>query len=134
MKAVLCAAILAVTFAAAVQTPALGAKGGKPAVRLSYDLYAFADGSRVVDYTAERTGAGGADLAVSHRCSLDGDIVESRLNRLYWSGPGDKVGHWTTSVPAGAWCTAVVVDLARPLSGTWSGYLEVSAPVSYVVE
>ncbi|HWQ27724.1 MAG TPA: hypothetical protein VNN12_01725 [Dehalococcoidia bacterium] len=138
MRAVLRAAVVLLAFAALATSPALAAKGGKPSVRLSYHVYALADGSRVVDYAVERTGAGGADLAVSHRCVLDGTLVQDRLNRLYWSGPGDKTGHWTTAVIPGSACTAVVVDLTRPVSETSSasgpGYVEVSAPVSYQVE
>lgn len=136
MKAVLRAAIVAFALAAVIQSPALG--GARPAVRLSYELYTLADGSRRVEYIAERTGAGGADLAVSHRCFLDGTLVQDRLNRLYWSGPGNKTGRWDTNVLPESACTAVVVDLARSVPGTSSasgtGYLEVSAPVSYVVD
>jgi len=115
------------------------AAAGKPQVGLSYQLYSSADGTFVVDYTVPSKGAGNMDLAVSHECSSDGQLVQEWTNRLYWSGKGaDKTGHWNIPVQGGNECFAVVVDLGQPASGalslTTSGYAQVSPVVHYAVQ
>ena len=117
-----------------------GAQAGKPGADLSYQLYSFDDGTFKVDYIVQSKG-GSMDLAVSHECTMDGEVVQSRINRVYWSGKGqDKEGHWNLQVPAGAECTGVAVDLDQSsgtdgtASVTSSGYMEVSSPVSYAVQ
>jgi hypothetical protein len=115
------------------------AAAGKPQVGLSYQLYGFVDGTFVVDYTVPSKGAGSMDLAVRHECFLDGVLVQSRTNRLYWSGKGaDKAGHWNIQVQGGTECFAVVVDVDQPVSGgaslTSSGYAQVSPMVHYMVQ
>jgi hypothetical protein len=116
-----------------------GVDAAKPQVQLSYQLYSFADGTFVVDYTVQSKGGGGMDLAVSHECFSGGELVQAWTNRLYWSGSGaNKTGHWNTQVEGGNACFAVVVDVSQPSSGVGnlrtSGFMEVSAPVSYVVQ
>ena len=77
---------------------------------------------------------------MSHECFSDGELIQSRTNRVYWSGKGqDKAGHWNLSVQGGAECFAVVVDLDQTstssgVSLTSSGYVEVSPTLSYTVE
>jgi len=115
------------------------ATAGKPQVGLSYQLYSFADSTFVVDYTVPSKGAGSMDLAVSHECFSDGQLVQEWTNRLYWSGKAaDKAGHWNIQVQGGNECFAAVVDLGQPASGalslTTSGYAQVSPVVHYVVQ
>ena len=116
-----------------------GVDAAKPEVKLSYQLYSFDDGTFVVDYIVQSKGGGGMDLAVSHECFSGGEPVQAWTNRLYWSGSGaNKTGHWNTQVEGGNECFAVVVDISQPNSGVGnvrtSGFVEVSAPVSYVVQ
>ena len=132
--------LLAAVVALMASAVAVGsAAAGKPQVGLSYELYGFADGTFVVDYTVPSKGAGNMDLAVSHECFSDSQLVQTWTNRLYWSGKGaDKAGHWNIRVQGGNECFAVVVDLGQPVSGaaslTSSGYAEVSPEVHYVVQ
>jgi hypothetical protein len=133
--------VTALVALAIVATPVNAAPGGngKSKVELSYELYSFDDGTFVVDYTVPGKGVGNMDLAVSHECVSDGQVVQAWTNRLYWSGKGaDKAGHWNTQVQSGNECSAVVVDLDQPDSGALrlasSGYAEVSPPVHYVVQ
>ncbi len=117
------------------------AAGKPPKVSLSYQLYSsVVDNDIVVEYTVQSKG-GNMDLAVSHECYTDDELVQSRTNRLYWSGKGqDKAGTWDLNVQAGSECFAVVVDLSQSTSSagsasvTSSGYAEVSASVRYIVE
>jgi hypothetical protein len=130
-------AVAAVLLAAAVAVDS--ATAGKPQVGLSYQLYSSVDGTFVVDYTVPSKGAGNIDLAVSHECFSDGQLVQEWTNRLYWSGKGaDKAGHWNIPVQGGNECFAAVVDLGQPASGalslTTSGYAQVSPVVHYVVQ
>ena len=135
-KLLVLGAIVGVTTLAIMTT---GAQAGKPGVQLGYQIYSFSDGTFKVDYIFSAKG-GSMDLAVSHECSIDGELVQSRTNRVYWSGNGkDKEGHWNLAVPAGADCTAVAIDLDQTDGGgsiatTSSGYMQVSPPVSYSVQ
>ena len=121
-------------------SPAEAAKGDKGkggTVQLGYELYAFADGSFVVDYSVLKKG-GNRDLAVHHQCFTDGTLSGERTRRLYWDGASQKTGSWNTGVTAGDQCTAVVVDLAQTstgdtLSASTVAYETVSDPVSYEV-
>ena len=142
-KIVMVSRIVAVVVVAAVLLAAAlavdSASAGKPQVGLSYQLYSFADGTFVVDYTVPSKGAGSMDLAVSHECFSDGQLVQEWTNRLYWSGKGaDKAGNWNIGVQGGNECFAVVVDLGQPASGalslTTSGYAQVSPVVHYAVQ
>jgi hypothetical protein len=115
------------------------ATAGKPQVGLSYQLYSFTDGTFKVDYVVSSKGAGNIDLAVSHKCFSDGELVQYWTHRPLWSGKGaDRAGHWNIEVLGGNECYAVVVDVDQPVSGgvslTSSGYAEVSPIVHYVVQ
>ena len=130
-------AVAAVLLAAALAVDS--ASAGKPQVGLSYQLYSGVDGTFVVDYIVPSKGAGNMDLAVSHECFSDGDLVQAWTHRLLWSGKGaDRAGHWNIEVQGGNECYAVVVDVDQPASGalslTTSGYAQVSPVVHYVVQ
>lgn len=129
------AVLLAALVLAATGMLGTVARAGKSSVALTYTLYHPSSDTYVVEYAVQKRGGGSMDLAVSHECVLDGEIVQDRLNRLYWTGPGNKVGTWTTTVYEGSECTALVVDLSRSSSSGNSrdGYLPVSEPVTYIV-
>ena len=98
-------------------------------VKLAYQVYDEGEPEYVVvDYIVEAKGGGNIDFAVKHECVVDGEVIQSRTNRVYWSGKGqDRAGHWNLRVPRGGTCTAVVIDLD-------AGKAELTDPVEYVAE
>jgi hypothetical protein len=101
----------------------------KPEIKLSVKLYENINGEFVADYIVPVKGVTGAmDLAIEHKCFVDGVLFQLGTSRLYWSGKGkDKEGHWNLDVPADSECTGVVIDLDN-------NRIEVSDPISYLVE
>jgi len=115
-----------------------GAEAGKTQIDLSFQLHSLSDGTHKVEYTVVKKGGGAMDLAVHHECTSDGETTADRMNRIYWSGRGgERSGNWIVGVNEGDSCTAVVIDVAQPVSGdtaaSSAGYAAVSSPVSYVV-
>lgn len=109
---------------------------------LSYALYPQANGGMVVDYSVvawdglviDQYLPGFIDLAVMHRCTLAGVVIQ-RTNRLYWSTnyvgeEGVLMGHWNTTVFAGSECTAVLVDVNIGVYPDWE---QLSPVLSYTV-